>query len=48
MSQFNSLPNHPNYYWNMALDAFDQNNIWECDMYLTLYYMSIIGEGSLI
>jgi hypothetical protein len=47
MQTFNSLPNHPNYYWNQALSAFDSDKIWECDMYLTLYFMSIIGEGPL-
>ena len=38
------LPNHPNYYWEMALKAFDHGKIWECDMYLILYHMSVLGE----
>lgn len=44
---FYSLPNHPNYYWNQALNAFDANRILECDMYLILYHMSILGEGDI-
>jgi hypothetical protein len=38
------LPNHPNYYWEMALIAFERNKIWECDMYLILFYQSTLGE----
>ena len=39
-----SLPNHKNYYWEMALIAFDHGKIWECDMYLILYHMAKLGE----
>lgn len=42
--KYSSLPNHPNYYWEMALAAFDSNKIWECDMYLILYFMSTQGD----
>lgn len=42
--KYTSLPNHPNYYWKMAITAFDQNKIWECDMYLILFYASILGD----
>jgi hypothetical protein len=42
--KYSTLPNHPNYYWNQALISFDSNKIWECDMYLILFYQSIIGD----
>lgn len=46
-----SCPNHPHYYWNQALECFDQftiheNSIYETEsyMYLILHEISVQGD----
>ena len=39
-----SCPNHPNYYWDQALDSFDHGNEHESYMWLVLFYISTLGE----